>query len=148
MSFIAGSRPRSVTAGDLDGDGDLDLAVANGFNNDVSILLGDGAGGFAGLTSIAAGNNPVSVATGDFNADGDLDLVVANLLGDDVSVLLNEGALCLGDLDGDGMVGIVDFLALLAAWGTDPGGPPDFDGDGMVGIADFLTLLACWGPCP
>ncbi len=55
---------------------------------------------------------------------------------------------CPWDLDGSGGVGIADFLALLAAWGTDPGGPPDFDGDGNVGIQDFLALLANWGPCP
>ena len=55
---------------------------------------------------------------------------------------------CLADLDGDGSVGILDLLALLAAWGTDPGGPPDFDNDGTVGILDLLTLLANWGPCP
>ncbi len=55
--------------------------------------------------------------------------------------------LCPADLDGDGTVGILDLLALLAAWGIDPGGPPDFDGDGVVGILDLLTLLANWGPC-
>ena len=55
---------------------------------------------------------------------------------------------CPADLDGDSSVGILDLLALLAAWGTDPGGPPDLDGDGTVGILDLLTLLANWGPCP
>ncbi len=55
---------------------------------------------------------------------------------------------CPWDLDGDVSVGILDLLALLAAWGSDPGGPPDFDGDGTVGILDLLTLLANWGPCP
>ncbi|MHC4080106.1 MAG: hypothetical protein ACYTGM_11185 [Planctomycetota bacterium] len=55
---------------------------------------------------------------------------------------------CVGDLDCDGVVGIADFLLLLAAWGTNPGGPPDFDGDGDVGVNDFLELLAHWGPCP
>ncbi len=58
------------------------------------------------------------------------------------------GAECPWDLDGGGDVGILDLLALLAAWGTDPGGPPDFNGDGDVGILDLLTLLANWGPCP
>ena len=59
-----------------------------------------------------------------------------------------KGALpCPADLDGDGSVGITDLLALLGAWGTDPGGPPDFDGDNTVGILDLLTLLANWGPC-
>ncbi len=55
--------------------------------------------------------------------------------------------ICPWDLDGDGIVGINDFLTLLAAWGTVPGGPPDFDGDDVVGIGDFLELLANWGPC-
>ncbi len=57
---------------------------------------------------------------------------------------------CAGDADGDGAVGIADFLGLLAAWGT---GDPLYDiapppGDGIVGIQDFLALLANWGPCP
>ncbi len=54
---------------------------------------------------------------------------------------------CPWDVDGGG-VGITDFLALLAAWGPNPGHPADFDGDGNVGIVDFLELLANWGPCP
>ena len=56
--------------------------------------------------------------------------------------------MCLWDLDGTGTVGILDLLVLLAAWGSDPGGPPDFDGDGTVGIVDLLALLANWGWCP
>ncbi len=55
---------------------------------------------------------------------------------------------CPWDLDAGGGVAIGDLLVLLAAWSTDPGGPPDFDGDGDVGIADLLALLAHWGPCP
>ncbi len=55
---------------------------------------------------------------------------------------------CPWDLDGTGDVGVLDLLALLAGWGTDPGGPQDFDGDGFVGILDLLVLLANWGPCP
>ena len=58
-----------------------------------------------------------------------------------------EVDVCPWDLDGSGDVGILDLLALLAAWGTNPGGPPDFDGGGNVGILDLLTLLANWGPC-
>ena len=55
-----------------------------------------------------------------------------------------------GDLNGDGTVGITDFLALLALWGpcSDPCPPScaaDLDGDCNVGITDFLTLLANWG---
>ncbi len=45
----------------------------------------------------------------------------------------------------DGVVGINDFLSLLADWGG--AGDCDFDGGG-VGINDFLELLANWGACP
>ena len=47
--------------------------------------------------------------------------------------------------NGDGIVNVVDFLALLAQWGEP--GSCDFDGDG-VGVTDFLDMLAWWGPCP
>ncbi len=53
-----------------------------------------------------------------------------------------------GDVNGDGVVGITDFLALLAAWGpcADCNDcPADFDGDCDVGITDLLILLANWG---
>ena len=58
------------------------------------------------------------------------------------------GKPCPWDLDFDDEVGITDFLALLAQWGMDPGGPPDFNSNGAVDISDFLELLANWGPCP
>jgi hypothetical protein len=54
---------------------------------------------------------------------------------------------CVGDLDCDGTVSTADLLALLSAWGTFPGGPPDFDGGG-VATSDLLILLSNWGPCP
>ena len=58
---------------------------------------------------------------------------------------------CLGDLNGDGEVGITDFLDLLAEWGPCYASSSycfgDLDGDGTVGINDFLDLLAAWGPC-
>jgi subtilisin family serine protease len=55
-----------------------------------------------------------------------------------------------GDLDQDGVVGILDFLILLAQWGPcpDPCPPPclgDVDTDCTVGVNDFLQLLADWG---
>lgn len=49
-----------------------------------------------------------------------------------------------GDLDGDNLVTIDDFLALLADWGACAGCPADLDGDGQTGINDFLMLLANW----
>ncbi|MCZ6494029.1 MAG: sialidase family protein [Planctomycetota bacterium] len=58
-----------------------------------------------------------------------------------------EPVKCSADLDADGIVGILDLLALLAAWGPNPDHPADFNGDGAVGILDLLELLANWGPC-
>ena len=48
--------------------------------------------------------------------------------------------------DGDGIVGILDFLALLAQWGQ-TGVACDFNGNG-VDIIDLLKLLGNWGACP
>ena len=55
---------------------------------------------------------------------------------------------CPCDLNGDNIVGVTDLFEVLAAWGTDPGGPPDFDDDGSVNVPDLVTMLAAWGPCP
>jgi hypothetical protein len=58
-------------------------------------------------------------------------------------------AVLLCDLDGDGAVGVLDFLALLDAWGScsDCGScAADFDGDCEVGVSDVLILLALWSP--
>ncbi len=56
------------------------------------------------------------------------------------------GSTCVWDCaNHDGNVGVVDFLALLAHWGSTS--VCDFDGGG-VGQTDFPELLANWGPCP
>ena len=47
--------------------------------------------------------------------------------------------------DGNGIVNVVDFLALLAQWGL--AGSCDFDGGGVT-VTDFLEMLAHWGACP
>jgi hypothetical protein len=56
-------------------------------------------------------------------------------------------ASCNADLDGDGIVGAMDLIALLSVWGTECQGPPDFDRDGLVGVSDLLDLLFRWGGC-
>jgi hypothetical protein len=78
-----------VVVGDFNRDGIQDLAVANAFSRNVSILLGTGTGLFDAATNFAVGSGPVSVAVGDFNRDGKLDLAVANGFGNTVSILLN-----------------------------------------------------------
>jgi len=55
-----------------------------------------------------------------------------------------EGPCFAGDLDGDNLVTIDDFLLLLADWGPCTDCPADIDNDGLVGITDFLALLGNW----
>ncbi|MHC4420852.1 MAG: DUF362 domain-containing protein [Planctomycetota bacterium] len=54
---------------------------------------------------------------------------------------------CRGDADASGTVDVLDFLALLAAWGPCTACPEDFDYSGEVDVVDFLAMLAHWGPC-
>src|SRR6267143_1127199 len=86
-----GRNPTSVTAGDFNGDGKLDLAVTNEGSNNVSVLLGNGDGTFRAAADYSVGALPFSVTAGDFNGDGKLDLAVANEGSNNVSVLLGNG---------------------------------------------------------
>jgi hypothetical protein len=87
-----GTAPSAVAAGDFNHDGKLDLAITNSGDATVSILLGNGSGGFTATTPISVGFNPDSVAVGDFNNDGNLDLAVANEGSNTISILLGNGA--------------------------------------------------------
>ena len=79
----------SITVGDFNGDGHLDLSTAGG--NIVSILLGQGDGTFGDAQEFAVGEFPRSVTVGDFNCDGYQDLAAANAGASSVSVLLGQG---------------------------------------------------------
>ena len=78
-------------AGDFNGDGRTDLAVANYDSNDVSVLLGNGDGTFQNQVTYAVGTGPDALVAGDFTGDGRTDLAVANYGSNDVSVLLGNG---------------------------------------------------------
>ena len=72
---------KSITAGDLDNDGDIDLAVANNLSSNVSVLLNFGSGTFAPATNYAVGANPVSITAAPLDGDAFLDLATANEIG-------------------------------------------------------------------
>jgi len=116
--------PLSIAVGDINGDGNLDLAVTESQQNYVSVLLGNGNGTFGNPTSFYTGITPYAVAVGDFNGDGKLDLVSANQGSDTVSVLMGNGndtfvtaanyktgstpqAVALADFNRDGKLDIV-----------------------------------------
>src|SRR5579885_276893 len=74
-----GTMPQGIVTGDFNGDGKIDLAIANKGSNNVTILLGNGDGTFVSPgTTVAAGSAANWIAVGDFNEDGKPDLAVAN----------------------------------------------------------------------
>ncbi len=131
--YDVGDGPRGVVTADVNGDGKLDMIVANSFSNDISVRFGDGFGSFGALVNYSAGGKhakqTTTVAVGDVDGDGDLDIVVTNRKTNNVSVLLNDGAgtfgaatlfstgskqtgkfptaVKLGDMDNDGNLDIV-----------------------------------------
>jgi len=122
VNYSAGQDSTSAVVGDFNGDGNLDLAVANVGGN-VSILLGNGDGTFQPAVSYPAGQGPTSVVVGDFNGDNKLDLVVIGSSSSGVSLLLGNGdgtfqpavnfdlrgnpaSVAIGDFDASGRFGI------------------------------------------
>lgn len=91
-NYTVGTNPVFTVADDFDNDSKVDLAIVNNIKNEVSILFGDGAGGFTiPFASFPVGKSPLGAAVGKFNADGNLDLAVANFGDDTVSILLGNG---------------------------------------------------------
>jgi uncharacterized protein (TIGR03437 family) len=92
--FPAGGGPSSIAVGDFNNDGIPDLAVADFTAGMVTVLLGNGAGGFAPLPNsmpIPVGVEPASIVAGFFNNDANLDLAVANQGSGTITILLGNG---------------------------------------------------------
>ena len=162
------SNPFSIAVGDFNGDGNLDLAVANFGDGTVSILLGDGTGFFhpAPTPIVTVGRGPYSIAVGDFTGDGVLDLAVANSGDNTVSILVNDGtgkfspaatptvavgvsplSVVVGDFLGNGKFD----LAVVNSCGTDslcsaPGTVSILLGDGMGNFTPATTLPVGYSP--
>ena len=80
-----------VVIEDLDGDGEVDLAVTNQNSNNVSVLIGDGTGAFKNKTDFPAGGAPQRIAAADLDGDGNLDLVLPITAADAVAILFGDG---------------------------------------------------------
>ncbi len=78
----------AVVSADFNGDGNKDLAVANGGANNVSVLLGSATGTFGTPTNFAVGTSPASITFAYINGDSNIDLVVGNFNSNNISILI------------------------------------------------------------
>ncbi len=139
-AFPAGNTPNDVQSADLNGDGKLDLVVADFGSAAVGVLLGNGNGTFLPPAFYATQSGPSSVLISDFNGDGKLDIVASNYQSGaqgSVSLLFGNGngtfqpaqyfnagagpdRMALADFNGDGQPDLA--VANLGVFGGTPGG--------------------------
>ncbi len=118
---ISGDTGYSETSvmGDIDGDGDLDIYVANSDNQQNKLWINDGSGNFSAHDITGDGGSSKSASMGDVDGDGDLDIYVANSDNQQNKLWINDGSgnfsaqdisgdtdssygAVMGDVDGDG----------------------------------------------
>lgn len=130
VTYAAGDAPSSVALDDFDRDGFLDIVVANGFSDDLSVLINNGGDGtFTDQVTYDAENSTQSVTTGDFNGDGITDLAATNASVNTISVLLGNAS----DGTADGTFSPqVSYLAGISPRSVVTG---DFNSDGITDLA-------------
>jgi hypothetical protein len=142
VQYPVGSYPDAIVAGDF-GDGRTDLAVANwgdGTDGTVSVLQGNGHGGFQPHGNYPVGNGPEAIVAGDFTGDGRTDLAVT---GSNPTTVAGEVSVLLGNGDGTFQPQVTYEV------GFDPDAivAGDFTGDGRTDLAvanfaaDTLSVL-------
>jgi hypothetical protein len=81
-----------VTAGDLNDDGNLDVATANYYSDDITVFLGDGESGLTSSFTASCAGQPAAIASGNLDEDNtDRDLVVAKELANKIGVFIGNG---------------------------------------------------------
>jgi hypothetical protein len=132
VSYPTGTNPDAVAVGDFNGDGVLDLAVANEISGTVSILLGSSSklGGFVAQQTFACGSTPRFVAVADFNGDGKPDLALLNSYPDEtLTILLNTTP------TGSNTLSFAPQSFPLSLFNTNGLAVTDINGDGKPDIA-------------
>jgi FG-GAP-like repeat/FG-GAP repeat len=150
VNYDVGNDPVALAIGDLNGDGNLDIATANTIMNvdgtgssSVSVLLQDSGnpGRFLSAVNYPTGFSPVAVAIGDLDGDGRPDLAVADTTG--ISLLMQNpaapgtflaastisvgnggtSAVAIADLNGDGKADLVATASGVSVYLQDPHSP-------------------------
>jgi T5SS/PEP-CTERM-associated repeat protein len=132
-AFTVGELPTAIVAAPLDGDDLIDLAVTNGADHDVSILLNAGAGiGFDIIEYASNGTGPAALAVEAFDATTGLDLAIVHAGDDTLTVLINQG---------DGSFAAGRTLSLPAGSLASAVDPADVDNDKCTDVVAALSGL-------
>lgn len=91
----AGHLPNDIAVADMNGDGNLDLVIADHQSPYVRVLLGDGRGGFrlapGSPVDMHSNPHPHGVAVADFNGDGKPDVATDSWGDNQIELLLGDG---------------------------------------------------------
>ena len=152
-----GFAPLAIVSGDWNGDGHIDLATANAFDNSISLLFYTGGGGYDVRHTLEVNEAPTALCAHDFDGDGFQDLLINStdestlqlfindghgsfVLAQEISLDFTPGAVVAGDWDGDGRIdaAVADTSGGIA-WLKNKGG-------GLLEIQGWLaTAAGSWG---
>ncbi len=133
VDLTTDTNPEGVSVGDLDGDGKLDIAVADKGTDRLSVfrnVSNPGGAAFEAKVDFIPSAGPEDVAIADVDGDGKADLIASHSTSSIVSVFRNIGS--PGTIDGSFFATKVDLTAGSAAFGMSLG---DIDGDTKLDIA-------------
>jgi hypothetical protein len=135
-AYALSSSPTSIAVGDLNGDGHPDLVLTEKASGSVTVLLGDGKGGFGAAVTYPAATLAGNVQLADLNHDGKLDAVVTDSATGAVDVLLGNGDGTFGKATSYSAVGNPVALAVGNFAGS---GNIDLAVAGSAGLAVLLN---------